>query len=310
MDLPVCISCSGPVDIVVLDQVRDYEYGVDWEGHIHACSHCGLAQQVPMPTARDALRFYPENYVHYQASPARGLRSVLMKLYTRRILARLRKLGVQPGQSLLDVGCGGGEKLALLRDGLQLKVIGVEPNAQAANNAREQFGLEVKTGFFPTPDLNPDSFDFVQINHVIEHVPNPVGLLEEIFRVLKPGGWVIGETENMDCLSFRLFGRYWSFLHTPFHLSFFTPKTLDGVFRRSSFKTCQTVSQTDPSAWSLSLQNRLRRHLPPGQPRGARIPGYLLISVASVPVSWVERGSGPVLAFSARKQIAGSTGSH
>jgi SAM-dependent methyltransferase len=202
------------------------------------------------------------------------------------------------------VGCAAGEKLALLRDKLGFDVVGIEPSRYAVEKARSLYGLEVVEGTFPHAAIAPGSADFVQINHVIEHDPDPVGLLGHIHTALRPGGWVIGETENIDCLSYRVFGRYWSLLHLPYHLLFFTPKTLRDVFARSRFGDVKIEPQTDAPAWSLSVQNFLRRRQPPGSGNTRRIPGFLLLSVLCVPVCQLEAGNGPILRFYAQKRPA------
>lgn len=298
-----CVACGGPVSVPVRDGLRDYEYGSAWTGGIRGCAECGLVHHWPMPTREQALAFYPQGYMHYNPDPSR-LRAILMDLYVGRIVSAFRKLGAQPGQRFVDIGCAAGEKLALLRDKLGVEAIGVEPSAYAVRKARELYGLNVVEGTFPNTAIAPGSADFVQINHVIEHDPDPVGLLNSIYDALKPGGWVVGETENISCLSYRLFGRYWSLLHLPYHLLFFTPGTLRGVFARSHFGEVQVESQPDAPAWSLSIQNYIRRKQPPGAGITKRIPGFLLLSVACVPLSWLESGNGPILRFFAQKRAA------
>lgn len=296
-----CVACQSPVTEIFYEGLKDLEYGSSWKGRIARCSGCGLIQQAPMLTAEEAIAYYPSNYVHYNAKPT-PLRSRLLKIFMGRTLSLLRKLGAKPGMRLLDIGCGGGEKLAILRDGLHLKVVGVEPSAQAASICSSVFGIETKTGFFDPKDFAENSFDFVRINHVIEHVPDPVKLVEDISKVLKPGGFILGETENIQCPSAKLFGKFWSFLHLPFHLLFFEEKTLAAIFQKTSFGAVKIKFVTDPAAWSLSIQNYLRkgkdiRQLP------ERMPGYLLLTLICVPISWLEGklGRGPVLEFVARK---------
>ncbi len=295
-----CVACGGAVAQPVRDGLRDYEYGSAWTGAIRGCASCGLVHHAPMPTREQALAFYPDGYMHYNP-PRSRVRAALMNLYVGRIVRGFSALGARPGQRLVDVGCAAGEKLALLRDRLGFEVLGVEPNGYAVEQARKLYGLEVVAGTFPNEHVAPESADFVQINHVIEHDPDPVALLDHIYTALKPGGWVIGETENIGCLSYRLFGRYWSLLHLPYHLLFFTPETLRGVFARSRFGTVEIASQTDAPAWSLSIQNWLRRDQPPGAGVTRRMPGFLPVSVACVPLSWLEAGNGPILRFHARK---------
>ena len=47
-------------------------------------------------------------------------------------------------------------------------------------------------------------FDLVRMGHVIEHVTDPVATVGHIFRLLKPGGYFVGETPNTDCADFGL----------------------------------------------------------------------------------------------------------
>ncbi len=298
-----CAACGGVLSVPVRDDLRDYEYGSTWTGAIRSCAACGLTHHWPRPTREEALAFYPDGYMHYNPEPSR-LRAFLMNLYMGRIFKTLRALGARPGDRLVDVGCAAGEKLALLRDKLGLAVLGIEPNATAAAKARSLYGLDVLASTFPHEQVVPASVKFVQINHVIEHDPDPVGLLNSIYAALEPGGYVLGETENIDCLSYRLFGRYWSLLHLPYHLLFFTPATLRDVFARSRFGAVTVEPQTDAPAWSLSIQNYLRRGQPPGAGMTKRIPGFLLLSVLCVPLSWLETGNGPILRFYARKPVS------
>jgi SAM-dependent methyltransferase len=295
-----CVACGGEVNIPVRDNLRDYEYGSDWTGTIKACASCSLAHHWPMPTRDQALAFYPDEYQHYNPKPS-GLRAFLMNFYIGRIVNTLRALGIKEGDRFVDVGSSAGEKLALLRDKLKLEVIGIEPNRYAVDKAREIYDLNIVNSTFPNEAIESGSADFVQINHVIEHDPDPVGLLNHIFTALKPGGWVVGETESIDCLSYRIFGRYWALLHMPYHLLFFTPKTLRTVFDHSHFNTVKIESQTDAPAWSLSIQNFFRRNNPPGAGVTDRIPGFLFLSMACIPISWTETGRGPILRFYARK---------
>ncbi len=300
-----CVVCGKPVTRPFLSCLREVEYGLDWQGDLMACSGCGLIQQSPMQTVRDALSWYPDEYIHYNPSP-HGLKGFLMKIYMGRTVRLLKRLNAAKGGKLLDIGCGAGEKLAILRDLTGLAVQGVEPDDRAAESARTLFSLDVRTGFFSPEDYPEGSFDVVRINHVIEHVPDPVGLLDGIHRVLKPGGVLIGETENIECPSFAVFGRFWALLHLPYHLVLFSEKTLETTFRRSLFKTAVLESTGDAPAWSLSLQNVLRRNQGKGERRSARMKGYIFLTLLSVPLSWFETvlSRGPVLVFHARRDTS------
>ena len=295
-----CGVCGAPVTVPYLSGARDYQFGVDFLAEIKGCSICGLLQQSPMPTREQALAFYPKNYTHYNFTPSR-LRSLLIGIYFRPLTKLLLGMGANPSQTLLDIGCGPGEKAAFLRDRLGLQVVGLEPNELAAKRARDIFGVETINDFFPSKKIGPQSFDFVYFNHVIEHVPDPVALLNSSYETLKPGGWLIGETENITSLSSRVFGRYWSLCHMPFHLYFFSPDTLRRTFAASMFGPPTLETLWDPSVVVISLQNILRRHKAPGEIRSAQVPGYFAWLLLTSPLAVIEQFNGPIIRFWVQK---------
>lgn len=291
-----CVVCKQEVTEPFLSDARDYQYGGAKLSQIGRCSGCGLVQQMPMLTQEEALALYPDHYAQY--NPGTGaLRRKLLGVYFRSTVDILRKLDAAPGKKLLDIGSGAGEKASYLRDALGLDVTCVEPHEGAAQAAREAWGLEVIDSFFPCAEVKPGSFDFIYINHVIEHCPDPVSLLSDIHAALKPGGWIIGETENIDSISYKLFGRYWSLLHTPYHLYFFTPESLKRVFSESKFGEMSYSYMWDPSAWVLSLHNWTKRNKAPGEITDKPIPGYMFLLMCAVPFALLETRRGPILRF-------------
>ena len=100
--------------------------------------------------------------------------------------------------SLLDIGCGRGEWLEILSEE-KIRSSGIDMNSIMVNNCRE-LGLEVKQqeAMEHLKDLPDRSLGAVTAFHLIEHYEfeQLVSFLQEIHRVLKPGGIVIFETPN------------------------------------------------------------------------------------------------------------------
>ncbi len=128
------------------------------------------------------------------------------------------------GGSLLDVGCGGGSNMvAMQARGWQ--VTGIDFDEPTVANARSK-GLNVYTGDLASQHFPDASFDAIIMNHVIEHVPDPVNVLRECKRILKPGGTLTAFTPNAGSKGHRRFLRHWRGLEVPRHLQIFTPRAL------------------------------------------------------------------------------------
>lgn len=126
---------------------------------------------------------------------------------------------------LLDVGCGDGTFLDRMR-WLGWEVEGIEPDPQAAQSARERYGLAIRSERIEDAGLPESGFDAVTMNHAIEHVPDPVRVLAMISRSLRAGGTFVARTPNLESFGHRVFQDAWMHLDPPRHLHLFSPATL------------------------------------------------------------------------------------
>ena len=116
-------------------------------------------------------------------------------------------------------------------------VLGIEPFYQACRYSREQLGLEVINGILESANLPDASADVVLLNHVIEHVDDPLQTLCEVNRILKPGGHFVIETPRYDTLMFKLLGRRERSVSCGGHIYFFTTSSLRKLYEAAGFET-------------------------------------------------------------------------
>ena len=132
-----------------------------------------------------------------------------------------------PPPRLLDVGCSSGALLAVATD-LGFSVAGVEPASKAAE-AAQRAGFEVFSGFLHEASYPDKTFDVVTLFEIIEHVSDPLVLIAECVRILKPGGVLVINTPNADSWTAKFMKERWegfSLAGLGGHASFFTPRSI------------------------------------------------------------------------------------
>jgi len=271
-EIKKCLLC-GSEGVFLYQNLKDRLFKIPGIWSLMRCFKCELVWLNPQPSTDDIGKLYTEYYTHQLKSSSKKLLENLREAVKARILKNqfgysintqaglvsqilswLGPLKEIVGGSvmylkanekgyLLDVGCGNGKFLVHMRK-LGWEVMGVEPDSKAVRIARECFKLNVFQGRLEKIKFPDNSFDVVTMNHVIEHVPNPVELLAECYRILKPGGKLVVVTPNIQSLGRYLFGKYWRGWEIPRHLILFSPKSLQMCAEQAGLKV--------QSLWTLA----------------------------------------------------------
>ncbi len=197
--------------------ITDKHYGKIAD--LFQCSNCGFLQ---CSRLEDVLGFY-ENLVDPSYEDGRAVRS----MQQRKLLELIP--GTAPGRRLLDIGAGSG---MLVEEALRLgyEAEGIEPCAALQQTASER-GLPVRRGTFPHPTLS-GPYDAITMVDVLEHVPNPVGLLEAARRTLSPSGLLLVVTPDVNSIAARLLGSRWWHYRVA-HIGYFNRTTLALALRNA-----------------------------------------------------------------------------
>lgn len=137
--------------------------------------------------------------------------------------------------SLLDIGCGVGFLVeAATRH--EINAAGVDVSPFAIEYGRNELGLQRLSVGTPEKALDSNErFDIVYLNHVIEHVHDPVKLVKQCSKYLEPGGWIVIETPDIDSTEALRKGRDWKYI-MPEHLYYFNLLTLSSVVEKQGLR--------------------------------------------------------------------------
>jgi SAM-dependent methyltransferase len=194
------------------------------EKNAHRLVRCGRC--ATLHTAEEVQKAYEDGYAEEPEVP-QFLSARLDDIVAR--FAPARRSG-----RLLDVGFGGGELLdAARRAGWS--VSGVEVAGPAVAHARRR-GIDAFHGRLHEARYDAGSFDVVVVSELVEHILDVRPLLDEVRRVLRPGGLLWGTTPHGRGLSARLLGASWSVVSPPIHVQLFSVAGLRALLRGAGFR--------------------------------------------------------------------------
>jgi SAM-dependent methyltransferase len=216
---------------------------------LFSCQNCGTLYTATVPRLE-------ENYDY--DSYYRPEKLVIPEFLERRLDEIVTAfLPYRQNGRLLDVGFGAGSLLqAAGRAGWQSH--GIEVSQRAVEHLRNQ-GFEVQQGTLEEAAYPDNHFDVVTAVEVIEHVPEPRLLLQEIARILRPGGLFWATTPHCHGLSARLLGMRWSTICPPEHLQLFSVRGAGMLCRGAGFQRVGVATQgTNPYEIAQMVRQKIR----------------------------------------------------
>ncbi len=340
---PTCILCGNDGNDLYRD-LRDRLFSAKGLWNLKVCSNsdCGLIWLNPMPLPEDIGKAYTHYYTHAQETSGRDSKlkglykqalrrwlrihygypeelpnistssqktlHYLIPVFFQRAAATVRYLPFVNNGRLLDVGCGSGGWLATMKK-MGWVVEGVDFDPSAVKAARER-GINVYLGAIETRRYPSSSFDAITLNHVIEHVPNPIETIAECSRLLKPGGRLVLFTPNASSISHRFFKQNWRGLEPPRHLHVFSFSSMRKLFDKFDFGRVSIRPHVGTSISYESYllwQSRPRNILRPNQNWRIRLILHLFTFLENLLVGIVPC-VGECLAIVAEKDLPDRTG--
>lgn len=228
------------------------------------CRTCGFVHVSPIPTDEQLKHFYEQEfYQHERPNYFKETKEDLpwwMATYNNYYSLFERR---SKGRTLLDVGSGPGHFLACGKK-RGWKTIGIEPSAPAASYSNRR-GLKTINDFFSYEKAKSlGLFDVVHAAMVLEHVPDPVGFIKGMSKMLKKGGRLAIFCPNdynplqMILRTERGFAPWW--VVPKHHLNYFTMSSMKKLLEKLGFEIEESLGTYPLETFLLSGRNYIGDH--------------------------------------------------
>lgn len=210
------------------------------------CAECGCLQIAAIPS--DLSQWYPANYYSFNSGPVpqKGLKSwlarkrdaaaatgigllgtILGKVISARLdLVSLAAIPARKEMAILDVGCGGGHLLSVLRRAGFPYLAGIDPYLEEDNEVLPALWVRK----LPLKQIT-DQFDLIMFHHAFEHVKDGLEMLSNCRRLLKPAGKILVRFPTVDSDAWDNYRTNWVQLDAPRHLFLHSRKSFDLLAR-------------------------------------------------------------------------------
>ncbi len=283
---------------------------------IVACGDCGLVRLEPRPAGAELASYYPHNYWFTPEGPAGRLEEAYRRAVLRDHVSFVRKAlensgGTSEDGYVLDVGCGNGLLLRLLRRG---KIVGLDFSRQALAIAWKQNGVPGACADLASAPFAAASCSVVTMFHVLEHLPDPARTLAAARELLRPQGRLVVQVPNASCWQFRLLRARWNGIDAPRHLFNYRQRDIERLLDFCGFEVLRRKHfslRDNPAGMASSIAPSL-------DPMARRVRGvregsfmrlvkdavYFGLTVAALPFTAFEAacGAGSTIMLEARKK--------
>ncbi|RPJ28819.1 MAG: class I SAM-dependent methyltransferase [Chloroflexi bacterium] len=201
------------------------------------CPFCGVLFVANELSELDLARYYSKSYYEADGSNDKGRKGYPSYMKAQESLRDSFKQKLQVVRKhitsgrLLDAGAAYGTFLKLAS--ADYTCVGLELSEYAATVARDEFGVDVKTGTIDAAPFPAAHFDVIVMWDIIEHLKNPVRALQEVHRMLRPGGFCFISTDDVNNWLIKLLGTKWWGIAPPLHLCHFSRRGMEVAFERA-----------------------------------------------------------------------------
>jgi 2-polyprenyl-3-methyl-5-hydroxy-6-metoxy-1,4-benzoquinol methylase len=231
-----CNICGGDTTEI---EVTEQMLGLKEKFKYNQCTACGHTHLNSLPeniekyyNSKEYYSFSSKNSFNEEAfnkpSFKTKLRKILLTLNVKKSIlfsaalkAALSIKGISKQKKILDYGCGAGQ---FVKELIEIGFV----NARGYDLYLPE-NIEVNGEIYLSNNLSNlknTSWDIVTLNHVFEHVPDPIELLKDLKKIMPSGGKLLLRFPVIDSFSFEKYKENWVQFDAPRHVNLFTRKSI------------------------------------------------------------------------------------
>ncbi len=298
--MSACLVCGSDRSLALFRASDRLYHTTTREFTVVRCGECGLVRLDPQPPPAELHLYYPDNYWFSPDESTAGkleesYRRLVLRDHVRFVEQALR--GSRAAGPLLDVGCGGGLFLGMMRE-RGFRVLGLDNSREAAAVAWHRQGTPAVCGLMEHVPFPAGSVAGLTMFHVLEHLYDPRAYLIAAHNLLARDGRLVIQVPNAASWQFRLLGRSWNGVDVPRHLFDFRDRDMEKLLESCGFEVVRRKYfslRDNPAGLASSLApsldpmaRRVRRMTESGTTRLAKDLTYLALVIASVPFTVAE----------------------
>jgi SAM-dependent methyltransferase len=256
MDNFTCKICGGKGTVASYN-VKEMYFGTKEEFVYQECGGCGCLQISKFP--ENIASYYPDNY--YSKKNRKRQKTYRSIDYFRKkqlvaylggysfigfILNKIWRIphlpkwitltSLKSDYKILDVGSGSGKTLLKLRRNGFRHLKGIDPYIDASIDYKN--GVSIRKCKLDEVD---DTYDFIMLNHSLEHMPDQTTTFEHLYRLLKKNRYVMIRIPTVSSYAWRHYRENWVQLDAPRHFFLHSVQSLERLAQSKGFDLANVV---------------------------------------------------------------------
>ncbi len=196
------------------------------------CRNCSLIYSVEFINEKKLKNFYEQSDYKNLEDEIDAANSYFKKI---------KKIIKFPNKNILDIGCGAGSFLKILKDNKCKNLIGIEPSIGAVKLADKRIKKKIINNFFENTKLQKNYFNYIFSFMTLEHLVNPKRFLLGVYKLLKKDGYIIICTHNVNFIINRVLKNKSPIIDIE-HYNLFSKKTLNLMLKNTGFKNIKNYT--------------------------------------------------------------------